>query len=433
MTTEIVNFIYLSELVNRRVVSAADGSRLGRIVDLAAATGQVYPRITGIMTRVSGNGRTLYIPWSRVKRTAERKQIAVDYSPETANGGATAAENEILLKKTFLDRQIISISGNKVVRVNDLQLLIDHSQKDSPSLWLVHIDIGIKGLLRRLGWLRVLNAAFRWVFSRDMKDKFVSWKYVQATSTANVYGSLHLKIDSTRLAEIHPADLADILEGLGIDERLSLLESLEPSTAAAALQELPMKIRVQVGETLETAKLAAIMGSMQLDEAVDLFDELAPEVRTGLSTCLPAEKAAEIRELSKLSVYGVGSIMNTDFITVKAAQTAGESVEIVRRQMKGTELIYYLYVVDDADRLKGIVTLRHVLAAPPAALIADLMAENVVAVKVDTSIKRVAHLFFKYNFVALPVVDDEGAIRGIITIRDALEAVFPEMKEESAG
>lgn len=433
MTTEIVNFIYLSEIMSRRVVNASDGSKLGRIVDLAAATGQVYPKITGLMTRVAGNGKTLYIPWSRVRRTVDQKRIAVDCSPETLNGGTKAAENEILLKKTFLDRQIISISGHKVVRVNDLQLLIDHSAKDSPSLWLVHIDIGVKGLLRRLGWLKIVNGIFRWIFSRDMKDKFVSWKYVQTTTTANVYGGLHLKIDSTRLSEIHPADVADILEGLGIDERLSLLESMDQATAAAALQELPMKIRVQMAETLETPRLAAIMSSMQLDEAVDLFDELAPDIRLAVGSALPPEKAAELRELSKLSVYAVGSIMNTDFITVKPSQTAGEALEIVKRQMKGTELIYYLYAVDDADRIMGIATLRHLLAAQPETPVRDLMAETVVSVKVDTSIKRVAQLFFKYNFVALPVVDDEGAIRGIITARDALEAVFPEMKEDSAG
>ena len=431
MGSEIVNFIFLSEVLELPIVDTHTNLQIGRIVDLTATTVQVFPKITGLVATLKGKKGPSFIPWKKVISIAVKKSIVVDYLAESANDNSSGIESEILLKKTFLDKQIISISGNKVVRVNDLHLLIDNSSKENSNLWLVHIDIGIKGLLRRLGWDRIVNSIFKWLMARDIKEKFVSWKFVQPTATTNIYGSLHLKIDSSKLSEIHPADIADILEDLGIDERISLIDSLDVRLAAETLQEVPMKIRLHIAETLDAGRLAGIINEMQMDEAVDLLDELSPELRNAVYAALPPDKVQEIKDLSKLAVYSVGSIMNTDFIVARATQTVGEVVNILRAESKKTELIYYVYIIDAEEHLQGVVTLRHLLASEPAAVVANLMSENVVSVRIDTNIKRVAQLFFKYNFVAIPVVDDENRLQGIITSRDALESVFPEMKEES--
>jgi len=432
MTYESVNFIYLSEILGLPVV-LSDGSRIGRIIDLAATPTQVYPKVTGLIASTNGQRQPIYIPWNNVKRTTFRQSISLDYTPGPESSVSKAAETEILLGKTFLDRQIISTSGYKLVRVNDLQLLIDNTSKENPSLWLVHIDIGVKGLLRRLGWGRWANAVFKWIVSRDMKDMFVSWKNVQPTSTTSVSGSLHLKTDSSKLQEIHPADLADILQDLGTDERLSLLESFNASAAALTFQEMPLKLRLQICEALETDKLLPIINEMQMDELVDLLDELPPDRRNTIFQRMPAEKVAEIKELSRLSEHGVGSIMNTDFIIAREPQTAGEVLHIVQAEAAKAEVLYYVYILDDSDRLKGIVTLRHLLMADPAMRVGEIMHENVIAVETETSLKHVARLFFKYNFEAIPVVDDDKRILGIVTLRDTLESVFPEVREESKG
>lgn len=430
---ETINFVYLSELIDLSVMSSHDNKQIGRVVDLAATTGQVYPKITGIVTKVRGRKEPVYIPWSTVKKTTYKKNISVDSWPASGNGNSKPSENEILLKKSFLDRQLISTSGYKVVRVNDLHLLIDNSTKENPNLWLVHIDIGVKGLLRRLGWLQPFNAAFKWVVSRDIKDKLVPWKHVQPTTTTSVYGSLHIRTDASKLSEIHPADLADILEDLGTDERISLIESLEYPAAASTLQEMPIKLRLQIAEVLEPERLARIVNEMQMDETVDLLDELPPERRNDIFHFLTPEKVTDIKDLSKLSAHRVGRIMNTDFITAKPTHTVREVLRTVRAECEKAELLYYVYIIDDADHLKGIVTLRHLLSAEPDTRISDIMRENVISVTIDTGIKRVSQIFFKYNFEAIPVVDDENRIQGIITLRDTLESVFPEVREESKG
>jgi len=431
MASDIVNFIFLSDILNLSVINVYDGKKIGYLHDLSATTNQVFPKITGIIVKVKDSNGEIFIPWSKVKNLSNRKSITVEHVLGVLEERFASTDPDILLKKTFLDKQIISTSGNKVVRVNDLHLLIDNTSKGNSNLWLVHIDIGVKGLLRRLGWEKLFNAIFKWIIARDMKDKFVSWKFVQPTATANIYGSVQLKIDSSKLSEIHPADLADILEDLGIDERISLLESLSFQTAAATLQEMPLKLRIQISETLEASRLSGIINEMPMDEAVDLFDELSPECRLSAYAFLPSEKVIELKELSKLSIFSVGSIMNTDFITAKETQTVKELLDILKAERNKAELIYYIYVVENDDILKGVVTIRELLSSRLETQIADIMNKNIISVEIDTNIKRVAQIFFKYNFIAIPVVDNDRRIQGIITSRDAFESVFPEMKKES--
>ncbi len=172
---------------------------------------------------------------------------------------------------------------------------------------------------------------------------------------------------------------------------------------------------------------------MQMDEIVDLLDELSDEKRVALYAALPHEKISEIRDLARLSEFGIGSIMNTDFIVVRDTQTVKEVMKTVKQESKKAELVYYVYVVDEQEHLKGMVTLRSLLTAKSATLISDIMRENIISVELEWTVKRVAQLFFKYNFEAIPVVNEEGKIQGIITMRDALKSVFPEIKKEAEG
>ena len=433
MSGDNFNFIYLSEILHLPVFNATSGKKIGRIVDVAARTSHVYPKITALIVLMQNSIEPVYISWNHVRLTVFKKHVTVDYPFEADQATSESIENEILLKQTFLDKQIISTTGFKLVRVNDLQLLIDNSSKENPNLWLVHIDIGFKGLLRRLGWLNVINPVFNWFFAREINDKFLTWKNVQPTTATNVNGSVVMKTDSAKLSAILPEDLADILEDLGTDERTSLLESITPGLAAATLQEMPMNLRVQLAESLDDDHLASIVAEMQMDETVDLLGELLAERREGVFSLLSKDRVDEINDLTRMSVSGVGAIMNTNFITVKESQTVREVMKIVKEETKRAELLYYIYVVDEEERLKGLVTLRQLLSSKGTAPIATIMRGNIVSVRVDSNIKRMAQLFFKYKFDAIPVVDDEDKLQGFITIGDALDAFFPEVKQAAEG
>jgi magnesium transporter len=430
MGYETVNFTYLSRILNLPLTLGSEGRRIGKIIDLAATTTQVYPKVTGIIARMRGRKQPTYIPWNEVKQNTFKDSVPLNSIPGPDASVVTAPETEILLGRSFLDKQIISTSGHKVVRVNDLHLLIDNTAKDSPNLWLVHIDVGTKGLLRRLGFLPFVSAVFTWIVSRDLKDQLVPWKNVQPTTTTSVSGSLHLKTDASKLEEIHPADLADILEDLGSDERASLVESLESSVAATMFKEMSLRLQLQVCESLDLGRLVSIIQAMQIDDAVDLLDELPPEQRNALFLRMPQDRVRELRELSKLSVHGVGSIMNTDFVTARESQTARLLLGDVRSRAETAELIYYVYVIDAGHHLRGVVSLRQLLTADPDTVIGDLMDTTVISVSLDASLKQAARLFFKYDFDALPVIDENGKVRGIVSLRDTLKLTFPDMREE---
>jgi CBS domain-containing protein/sporulation protein YlmC with PRC-barrel domain len=431
MAAENVNFIYLSEILNLQVIRDDNKTKIGKVIDLAASTGQVYPKITGIIVHGHLAQKPVYIAWSCVRKASYKKFISVDYNPTEILPTIKASEHEILLRKTFLDRQIISTSGSKVVRVNDLQLLIENYAKDFSNLWLVHIDIGVKGLLRRLGFFGPINAAFKFVVDRDIRDKFVSWKHVSTVATTNVFGSVQLKTDSSKLSEIHPADLADIMEDLGIEDRLSLIESLDYATAAATLIELQENSLVTTAEEMDIVKLAHIVREMPLDKVVDLLEDLSPRRRQELHATLPPELLAELKELTQLSAFSIGSIMSTDYIAARP----NESVELVLRRVTSectkVDLYRYVYIVDDTEKLVGVVSLRELLSGAPRTPLSEIMSTNLVSIEVETRIKHAANVFIKYNFEAVPVIDEERRLQGVVRMRDALETVFPKLKEEA--
>jgi magnesium transporter len=433
MNVDTLNFLFLSQILRLPVIKSENGNILGTIVDLTAAAGPVYPRITGLLVAPRWKRTPIFIPWSYVKRNTFQKSVTVAGLTPQDLQKFTPDDTQMLLARSFLDKQIISTRGRKVVRVNDLHLLLDSSVKENPNLWLVHVDIGVKGLLRRLGALGPVNAAFHWIVGDDIKDTFVPWKNVQPTSTTGLAGSLEIAADSKKLAEIHPADLSDILEDLGIDERLALIESIDPGLAALALKEMALRTQLQILESIEPEALARLAPHMQTDEILDLLDDLPAERREVLLHALPAEDLEEVRQLKKLSATGAGSLMNTDFITVNPALTVREVLDIVHREAKQVELLYYLYVLDDAERLNGVLSLRRVLAANPDQTVAEIMTASPISITADTSIKRLARLFFKYNFEALPVIDEEQKLQGVVTLRDALERTFPEIREEAEG
>ena len=426
---KIQNFLFFADILHFTPVDGTSGRKLGVIDDIFAIFEQTYPRISGLMLQVHGNQKTK-IPWKNIQKIDENaRKIIIDMSarPDEPNGH-DLHKNETLLKKTFFDKQIVNMRGSKVVRVNDLHLL-----REDTNLWLVHIDVGIKGLLRRMGWLAFFSALFDWLISYELKDKFISWKYAQAIPTPGITSLPYLQIPSTKLSELHPADLAEILADLGNDERITFFRTLDNSTAARTLQEMPLNIQIQLVESINPKRIADIINEMQMDEVVDMLAKLSHGKVQELYSFLPSETVGEIKDLLKHSWHGAGSLMNTEFIAVKKDVTAGEVVKKIRAEFSKVESIYYIYILDDDETVIGLTNLRELLMADPATPLSELMQENIVKVDVEENIKNVARVFFKYNFTVVPVVDESNHLLGIISMKDALEAVFPEMKEDAEG
>jgi len=291
--------------------------------------------------------------------------------------------------------------------------------------------VGYKGLVRRLGVGRLVETVMRWLFSYEMKDRLISWKFVQpiiSETGGSAYFSV--KTQNMNLSDLHPADIADILEGLGINERIAVLKSLDTASAARTFQELPMKIRVQVAGLIAQDQMVNLINEMAMDEVVDLLSELPKKKIHAILARLPLDKASNINDLLKHSENIAGGIMNTEFISAKQLETVAVVLERVKIESRKKESIYYVYVLDDNMGLIGVVTLRQLLTNPPDKMMGMIMRKRVTKARIETNIKDIAEIFEKYDFSIIPVVDKQNKIQGTITIKDAFEAAFrKEIKE----
>jgi magnesium transporter len=415
-------FLFLSEILNRRVIDS-QGSVLGKVVDLRAKLRELFPPVISVRVRYKKKRKIVSFPWDAV---ASINDDVISLKPGAASQtlDLSVKEGEILLRDEVLDKQVVDTHGAKVERVNDFHLLLAEGQ-----LRVVHVDFGIRGILRRLGWIRYVDAATNWLFAYQIPSKLLSWKHIQPLSHDPGKKALKLDVTLRKLSEIHPSDLADILEELDRHERSYVFDSLNVETQADALEEVDDKTRVSIIEGLPEEKASDILEEMEPDEAVDLLQDLPHDKKQELIETMEEEKREELEELLEFEEETAGGIMTTDFLSCLETDSIGRAMEIFKGSDDPLDNISYIYVTDKFEKLVGVITLRDLMLNRPEAQVSSLMNRDVVKLKVDNSLEQVAETFTKYKFLTIPVVDQQERLEGIITLRDGVEAMFPEFGE----
>jgi len=409
-------FLFLSQILEKKIVDSA-GRPLGRVSDLVASLGEPYPLVTGVLFLPLHLKTPCLLSWRKVSREGD---VLVTESPAPENFlEPVIGEGELLLKDSLLDKQIVDTHGAKVLRVNDLHLL-----QVNDSLRLVHVDVGLRGLMRRVGLETAMDKFFLWFFDYHLSDNLIPWRFVQPLSSPHL---LRLKIAQKRLAQLHPADLADIIEELDIHKRSEVFQSLDVETAAETLEETDPKIQVRLIENLNPAQASDIIEEMSPSEAADLLGDLPKDKAAGILKEMEKEMAEDVKELLVHPEEKAGGLMTTSFSSLAPSATIGEALEFLRRQAENLDLIYYLYVVDAEDHLLGVISLRELLTGEPQGRLSDLMDSRVVSVSLEEEKEEIADLFAKYGFKAIPVVDETGRIKGVITFKNLLEVVAPQL------
>jgi len=415
-------FIFLSELIKRRIFSS-EGKFIGRLFDLKVGLDELYPKVISICIKVRRNEGIFSLNWDLVD-TIGNGRITLKPQAEGMLVALEVKEREILLKDEILDKQVVDTYGVRIERANDLHLLISKTE-----LRLVHVDFGIRGILRRLGWLGLIDTMTEWFFSYKIKQKLLSWKYIQPLSSHPQKQALKLNTTHRNLSALHPSDLADLLEGLNKEERAAVFKSLDLETAAETLQEVEPKLQKVLIETHTDDRASDILEEMSPDEAADLLSGLSLEKQRAIIQAMEMKKRKQLEELLTYSEGTAGSIMTLDFI----ASNENEKVEEALRKFKHsdfhTESSSYIYVIDDQGALKGVITLRNLVISPPLTLLHDVMNRRIIKAKLEDDVKEVAEKFKKYNLLILPVVDKDKKLKGVITIRDAIESIFPEFED----
>jgi CBS domain-containing protein len=413
MNQNLKDFYFFSDFLNRKVYQSPD-ERAGKIVDLVAERAEPYPMIIGIMVKTKG--KKLYLPWEKIARI--EPQITLSEKEPPVLKSSLPEKDIVLLREEVMDKQIVDTFGAKVVRVNDLHFLRVDSR-----LRLVHVDVGFRGLMRRVGWEKVMDQVLRWLFSYDLPNQFISWKYVQVLSGSDL---LQLSVSQKKLSHLHPADLADIIEDLSGRERSAIFHALDTETAAEALEEIDPKIQKALIETIPVEKASDIVEEMSPSDAVDLLADLPEERAEEILEGMEQEKAEDLRELLVHPDETAGGLMTTAYLSLTPEVTVETAISRLRQEAPNLDVIDYIYVVDAEEVLQGVISIRDLLTAQSHQTLSELQPPRVVSVKLDEDQNEVVEAFAKYGFRALPVVDEENHLRGIIGFRSVLDVLAPD-------
>jgi len=402
-------------------VKNAHGSVLGKVRDLAVDPAKDTNHVAGFVLRRAGRERA---PGWVSTESLERTQAGDLRLRAGAEVRPVATDREyLLLDRDLLDQQIIDVHGHKVVRVNDVDLAWEGENGHGPlRLRIAEVEVGLRGALRRLmkGLPRPLVS-----LSEQAAARIIPWEFVDLIER-DPARRVRLKIEQNRLAKMHPADIADILEELAPAEREAIFASLDEGVAAEALEEVDPKLQKALLEGLDSERVAEIVEEMDPGAAADLLAELPEERSEAILEEMEPEEREEVEGLLEFSDRSAAGSMTTDFVSVHLNATVEHAVQALRSFEGDADTVTEVYLVDDDDRLKGVVTLPRLLLAGRETLLQELAETYIVSSGLHMRDKAVAELFDKYNLRSLPVLDDEGKIAGVIHA----EQVITQLREE---
>jgi len=400
----------LSDLESLTVV-AADGDEIGELVDVIAALTPAPPVVTAFI--LEHDDEQLRVRWDQVREIDVDEErlvlsaLATDLEPASIGG------EEIALVDAVLDNQVLDVVRRKFVRVQDIVL-----EAGEGRLLVAGVDASSGAVMRRMG-LGFLSR--KW--PRRPGD-FVPWDDVNLISVrlsrANFVEAF------AEIAELHPADLAEVIGQVGPRERGAVLAALNAPLAADTLQEMDTELRTAALVEMPPARAAAVLRHVEPDDAADILTMLPEDVAEEVLALLPADRALALRGLASHPEHSAGALMTTDLVALPGELTVGDAFARIRSTSPSVAALAAVFVLDEAERLVGVVGLAQLVLADPRELLREVMDDDVARASIETEESEVGRLMAKYNLLALPVVDAEGRILGVVTVDDALDAIVPE-------
>lgn len=410
MTAENFDFLFFTELIGMPVHDLKQ-RRIGRVKD-AAIVPLIHPaRVDRFLVGAGGS-------WLSV-RYDQIASISLEQGIQLCNEKLYPYHSDeymLRINRDLLDQQIIDVNGRKVVRVNDVTFEVQHGERDA--LVILEVDVGIRSIFRRL-----MQGAVppKWVrrVQRPIQPNSIRWDFCNIVE-ADPLRRLRLNISNDKLEQLHPADLADIVEELGPAEREAIFGTIDSEVAADALSEIDPKMQASILESLEPEIAADIVEEMAPDEAADVLAELEQETTEEILDEMEIEPVEEVRELLEYDEDTAGGMMNTEAIVLRETININEALVRMRENEDLLENTNVLFLSDDHGRITGSVPLARLFLADGAAELRELAGDRLISTKPDEKQNRVTELFDKYNLMALPVLEDDGTLAGVITADDVI-------------
>jgi CBS domain-containing protein len=406
---QVPPILHLSTVVGS-ALRDSNGERLGRVQDLIVRLGGVgYPPITGVLVTVAG--RTSYLGVERVSDIAASgvvlRKAKLDLRPFERR------PEEVLLARDILDRQLINVEGARLVRANEIELALV-----AGSWRVVGVDTGPRGGLRRL-----LPKALG---ERIATGEFLDWAEVEPF--VGHVPTVRLRVPHPKLARMHPAQLADLVEAASRREGEEILEAVgdgDRELEADVFEELDDQHQREFLEDRPDAQIAAIVARMAPDDAADVVGELDEERREPVLALLPVSHRVKVRALLGYDPAEAGGLMSPDFVLLAGTTSAADALLAVRASAIDPELLSAVFVSAPDGSLAGAIGVTELLRLEPGRHLADAVKHELPSLTADTSFEELARLMADYNLVSIPVVDDAKRMIGVVTVDDVLEAMLP--------
>jgi CBS domain-containing protein len=402
---------FLSDIL--KVPVLLSGKKIGSLSDLVIVDSEKVAEVRSLyVTRPFGRP-SLLVPWEKVQ-TFTRKIIEI-FPDDISKYEEEPADDVIFLGDYVLDKKVIDLEDHEVEIVYDIRLILRNKK-----LYATDVDTGKAARLRRLGLGFISGTLYP--PSNPEADQMIPWICIQPlpSNIGRFKGDVKLNILKENLSEIHPVDLADILEEVDHEQRVMLFSSLEHEHASDTLEEIEPKVQREIISSLSPEKVVKLIDDMTPGQASDILSALPSAEANIILDSLNAESARKIRAIIDKQEEKV-----INYTTQKILKFSPDTiVEYIQNDYpnhaRGKDEINNIYVVDDLDHLLGVIDLKELLQADDKASLRDIMVENVISLSTESTLKEAEQEFARYGFRALPVVDEENRITGVIPYRDVM-------------
>jgi magnesium transporter len=415
MVAALETEFFLGEILGRRVYLKAE--KIGRLDDLVIVETGTIPEVTHLVVSRSFGYPSLLLPWDRIALISNTEIVAdvlkaADYEKAPPAGS-------ILLKDHILDKKILDMDDHEVEVVYDVKLVLQNGK-----LYASEVDFSHYRLLRRLGLKKLAN----FMLAHTDQMATVSWIYVQPLPEhiGSFSGSVKLKVLKEKLRDIHPVDLADILEELDGQQRMAIFSELEPEHASDTLEEVEPRVQRE------------LISSMKREAAAELINEMSPAQAADILAILPTAEADEILKLiDKDSAPMVQQIIERhdenvllfatqQYVKMPGATRARDALDGYRDIARKMDVAMYIYVADEKDTLHGVVDLRQLVVAGPDQTLGEFMTENVIALNPDNTLQDAVDMIGRYGLRAIPVTDNGERLLGVVSFDD-IKGITPRL------
>ena len=415
-------FIFFSRLMDRPV-SDKNGRHVGEIYDVIVKPSQIYPLSDTLIIRKGfPNRKYALINWQEIEKIDKEGATLKIEGSRLVFSEIHDEKKELTLRRDILDQQVVDTHNHKVRRVNDIHLLIvDHT------LMIAHVDIASRGLFRRLGFEKSVDLIVK-IFNPKAKylrdEHLVSWKHIQPLTINPVSMTIKIDVPQKNLADIPAADLGDIFLDLNIKHQIALFKSLNLANKTKIFTNIDFKTQRSLLDEMNDSEASELLNNIPSDEATDFLEKLPREKTKHILNLIENKYAKRLSQLLGYSSDSAGGLMTTEYIAFTKDTTVEAALNQIRERKFKSEPAQFIYIINEAHQLIGATNFRRLILANPQEPIANSVFPKTYFVHLDSSVKEVAYLMEKYKYFAIPVVDENNVLQGIITVDDILSQLI---------